>query len=325
MGKNDKPTTSQMSEMDGPGWTFLWWMLTSVFIPISIPYLVYKIFYSKTTKYKLQGKVVLITGASSGLGEALAHSFYKAGCKVILTARREKELARVKNDLLSLHPTVPTYPPVALLLDISKLEDIPKYVSEVLAIHKNVDILVNNAGISYRGDVMSTKLEVDEQVMAVNYFGTVALTKALLPQMVEGNGGHIVAVSSVQGRIAVPHRSAYAASKHALQAFFDSLRAELAGSNVKVTVVSPGYIKTNLSLNAVTGSGEVYGEMDETTASGYSPEMVANKIVVSVAKQKNEVVIAPLSARIGIGLRTVLPSLYFRIMERRAAKAAKKK
>lgn len=313
-----------MSEVDGPGWTFLWWILTSVFVPISIPYLAYKLFYSKTTNFKLQGKVVLITGASSGLGEALAHAFYKAGCKVILTARREKELARVKNDLLSLHPTVPTYPPVTLLLDLSKPEDIPKYASEVLAIHKNVDILVNNAGISYRGDVMSTKVEVDEQVMAVNYFGTVALTKAFLPCMVAQGGGHIVAISSVQGRIALPQRSAYAASKHALQAFFDSLRAELAAANVKVTVVSPGYIRTNLSLNAVTGSGELYGELDETTASGYSPESVANKIVASVAREKEEVVIAPLSARLAIGLRTVLPSLYFRIMERRAARGAAK-
>lgn len=132
-------------------------------------------------------------------------------------------------------------------------------MKSILSIANHIDILVNNAGISCRGNVLTTDLEVYQQLMLTNFFGQVALTKAILPSMVDKRSGHIVVVSSVQGVMAIPSRSAYAASKHATQAFFDSLRAEVADYNVNVTVVSPGYIKTELSLNALTGSGGKYG------------------------------------------------------------------
>ncbi|XP_075220389.1 dehydrogenase/reductase SDR family protein 7-like [Lycorma delicatula] len=304
--------------MASAGWPLFWWLVGSICIPLSLPWLLFKIFHFKKSHAKLQGKVVVITGASSGLGEALAHVFYKAGCKVILIARRENELARVKNDLLSLHPTIPTHPPVIISMDLSELNDIAGHVKKILAVYNKVDILINNAGISYRGEIISTKVDVDIKVMLINYFGQIALTKALLPSMVELRSGHIVAISSIQGRIALPYRSAYTASKHALQAFCDTLRAEVAGHNIKVTVVSPGYIRTNLSVNAVTGSGQQYGVLDETTAGGYSPQSVAEQILDGVADDKNELLISPASPRIAIFLRTVCPSLYFLVMKKRA-------
>lgn len=163
-------------------------------------------------------------------------------------------------------------------IDLSELNSIPGQVSSVLAIFGHIDILINNGGISNRGAVNETNVDVDIKVMLVNYFGTVALTKgkvivnccicvsnelfvllAVLPTMLARGSGHVVAVSSVQGRIAIPNRSAYAASKHALQAFCDTLRAEVSSHGIKVTVVSPGYIQTKLSLNALTGSGQTYG------------------------------------------------------------------
>ncbi|XP_046398695.1 dehydrogenase/reductase SDR family protein 7-like isoform X2 [Ischnura elegans] len=269
--------------------------------------------------------VVLITGASSGLGEALAHSFYLRGCRLILAARRKDELERVKKDLLRLnHQVGVTYPPVTLLLDLSDMNSLPKFTEDALAIHGQVDILINNAGIGHRGDAVSTSMDVHAKLMIVNYLGQVALTKALVPAMLEKHSGHIVAISSVQGRFALPYRSAYSASKHALQAFCDSLRAEVADSGISVTVVSPGYIKTSLSLNALTPSGTAHGVMDETTAAGMSPEKLADMVVNEVAKgQSGELIVSGTLPHLAILLRTLMPSVYFWIMNNRARRLKK--
>lgn len=138
--------------------------------------------------------------------------------------------------------------------------------------------------------------------------------------MTKRNSGHVVFVSSIQGLIAIPERSAYSASKHALQAFADSLRAEVACHNVLVTVVSPGYIKTQLSVNALTGSGNAHGQMDSATEKGYTPELVAEKISKAVVEKKKEVVISTIVPKLAIYLRKFFPSLYFFIMARRFKK-----
>ncbi|KAL1140234.1 hypothetical protein AAG570_000166, partial [Ranatra chinensis] len=268
-------------------------------------------------------QVVLITGASSGLGEAIAHAFYRAGCRVILASRRIDQLERVKTDLLATKCTVQTFTPEVLQLDLSDLSSIPDFAQKALNLHGCIDILINNGGISFRGEVENTSTDVDLKVMMVNYFGQICLTKALLPSMIKHQSGHILAVSSVQGRISIPHRSAYSASKHALQAFFDCLRAEVKPHGINVTVVSPGYVKTNLSVNAITGSGGRYGVLDETTASGTPPEHLAQKILIAVMHKKEEVIEASLSPRLAILLRYIWPSLYFYIMEKRALKNSK--
>lgn len=143
--------------------------------------------------------------------------------------------------------------------------------------------------------------------------------------MIERGSGQIVVISSIQGQLALPYRSAYAAAKHALQAFCDSLRAELCDNNVSVCVVSPGYIKTNLSVNAITSSGERYGLMDETTASGMAPEEAAKAIVAAMIKDDKQLVLAPILPRIAVWLRFVAPGLYFHLMCRRARKELNKR
>lgn len=298
-------------------WSSFWFRLGGIPLILTVPWLIYQL-CNKHSRRKLQDKVVMITGASSGLGESLAHCFYKAGCRVILAARRQNELQRVRSDLLAMHVTVPTHPPVVLPLDLSDLNTLPDLVRQALAICGPIDILINNGGVTHRDDVLSTDTEVAQKIMAVNYFGQMVLTKAVLPSMIEQRRGHVVTVSSVQGKIAIPHRSAYAASKHALQAFSDSLRAEVARYNIKVSVISPGYIATSLSVNALTGSGEVYGQMDSDTAHGYKPEYVAEKILSAVVEYKKELIISPVIPRLAIMIRTLAPSLYFWIMERRA-------
>ncbi|XP_025208815.1 dehydrogenase/reductase SDR family protein 7-like [Melanaphis sacchari] len=295
------------------------WQYVCCSLPILIPMSVYVLKKCFNNRYRtLNSKVVLITGASSGLGETLAHEFYSHGCALILTGRSSNELERVKNDLLSRSDIKNVNKPCILVLDLIDQSTIEVVSQKVLGVFGRVDILINNAGISYRGRAEATMAEVDYKVMLVNYFGQVALTKAILPSMIHHKSGHIVAISSVQGKIAIPFRSAYTASKHALQAFFDTLRAEISHHKVKVTVVSPGHIQTNLSLNALTGSGSQYGVMDESTMSGYSAEYVAQRIVDAVVNDEQEVIIAPLYARLAIGLRYVWPRFYFWLMKYRA-------
>jgi len=269
---------------------------------------------------KLEDKVVLVTGASSGLGEVLAVEFYKVGCKVILASRRLEELEKVKSRLLNLRSddALPEHPPMIIEMDLANLETIPAKAKEALKFYGRIDILVNNAGISYRGDILHTAVDVDIKVMVVNYFGQVALTKALLPSMIANNFGHIVAIGSIQGKIALPYRSAYTASKHALQAFFDSLRSELYSTDIHVTVVNPGYLKTNLSINAMTGDGSQYGIMDKLTASGMEPAVAAKHIVEAIVLEEKEVYLSKLIPMLAVYLRFVCPSAYFSIMKNRA-------
>ncbi|XP_051164996.1 dehydrogenase/reductase SDR family protein 7-like isoform X2 [Leptopilina boulardi] len=263
----------------------------------------------------------MITGASSGLGEALAHVYYSCGCRLILISRRKEELQRVKDTLMNLHYTVPTHPPVILPFDLTEINSLNSEVDKVIKIHGTVDILINNAGISYRGEVENTNVDVYIKVMLINYFAQVAITKAVLPTMVQQKSGHIICISSIQGKIALPGRSAYAASKHALQAWSDCLRSEIADKNIQVTVISPGHIQTALSLNALTESGKKYGVMDEATEKGFSAKYVAEEVLKSMLIGSKDVAISPPSPKFAILIRTLCPSFYFWIMKIRARKS----
>lgn len=316
-----------MTEESLKSWRLIWWLFKLFGFPITIPWLIYHfldIMQQKRKKKTLNGKVVIITGASSGLGEALAHVFYACGCKIILISRRKEELDRVKNILMNTHVIVPTYPPVVLPIDITNINNLQTEITKIIDIHGRIDILINNAGISYRGEIINTNMDVDIKVMLTNYFAQIALAKVILPYMIKQQSGHIVCISSIQGKISIPYRSAYAASKYALQAWCDCCRAELHDQNIKITIVSPGYIKTSLSLNALTGSGQIYGVMDKTIQEGYYPEYVADRILKAVLKEEKDILITPFIPKAAMYLRTLCPSLYFWIMQKRAKKTKEK-
>ncbi|XP_055316273.1 dehydrogenase/reductase SDR family protein 7-like [Sitodiplosis mosellana] len=310
-----------MKQVTNTSWNTFWWIIGSICMPLSIPFIVHKVMSQlrlRKNKDILEGKVVLITGASSGLGEALSHTFYMAGCKVVLAARRKEELERVRTDLLEMHSRIVTHPPVVIPMDVSDLSTLPEKIAQIEETFGHIDILINNAGISVRADVVSMAVDLDVQVMLVNYFGAVAVTKAVLPKMITRKEGRIVCVSSIQGKFSLPHRSAYSASKHALQAFCDSLRAEVAEHNISVLCVSPGYINTALSLNALTASGRAYGVTDENTATGASPERIADDIRRAILSEEKDVTLAPLLPIAVQWLRLLCPSIYFWVMEKRA-------
>ncbi|PRQ05823.1 putative oxidoreductase SadH [Enhygromyxa salina] len=223
------------------------------------------------------GKVIWITGASSGIGEALALELAARGANLVLSARRETLLERVRErcERAKDHMVVP--------LDLSAPETAAAATAEVLARHGRIDILINNGGISQRGTVADTELDVDRRIMEVNYLGTVALTKAALPSMLERGAGQIVVVSSLMGSIGTPLRSAYAASKHALHGFFDCLRAEVHDQGVHVCVISPGYVRTEITKNALTADGSTYDDMGDAQSKAMSPEVFARRCADAIA------------------------------------------
>lgn len=256
----------------------------------------------------LVGKTVWITGASSGIGEAMALLASKRGAKVILTARREAELQRVKN--LCAHPSLSAVLP----LDLLKLGDPADALQQAERFFGPIDVLVNNAGISQRGTVLDTSMDVYRQIFELDFFSTVALTKAVLPGMVKRGGGHVVVVSSVVGYISSPLRSGYAAAKHALHGFYEAAQAELWRQNVQFTLACPGYVKTNVSLNAITGSGGTHGKMDAGQEKGISAETCAEAIWRAVERNQDEVLVGKES--LVVYLKRFLPGLYARIIKR---------
>jgi dehydrogenase/reductase SDR family protein 7B len=250
------------------------------------------------------GKVVWVTGASSGIGEALVKGFAAAGAKVILSARREEELKRVQKEA-GLNESNSLILPV----DLYNTGDIEKAYSKAKEKFSSIDILICNAGIAQRSTVVNSKLEVDRQIMELNFFAVIALTKIVLPSMINRKQGNIVVISSVMGKMGIPGRSMYCASKHALHGFFEALRGEVFKDNVKVHIICPGYVKTNVSVNAVTSDGSAHGKMDAGQEKGISPEKCANAIIRAIKSGKEDVYVGG-TETLAPRLKAVLPSLF---------------
>jgi dehydrogenase/reductase SDR family member 7B len=256
-------------------------------------------------------KVVWITGASSGIGAALAQAFATRGATLVLSARRGDRLEEVRSACAHTgrHRVLP--------LDLTDGDAIPKALDSVIREQGRVDVLVNNGGITQRSLARDTRIEVDRRIMETNYFGTVALTKAVLPSMLARRSGDIVVVSSLIGHFSTPLRSAYAASKHALHGFFDALRAEVYADGLHVMLVCPGYIRTDISLNALTGDGSPHATMDASQAAGLAPEKCAAQILAGLDRRKEEIVVGGRETRYLL-LHRLFPGLF-----RRAIRTAK--
>lgn len=254
-------------------------------------------------------KRIWITGASSGIGVALAYALAERGAQLILSARNEAELHRVAAEAVNRGAKNP----LIQVLDLAQHDALPDLAAAVLKQVGKVDVLVHCGGISQRSRTLETSLEVDKRLMDVNFFGTVALTKAILPSMLTHQLGHIVVVTSLTGKFGSPMRSAYAASKHALHGFFDSLRAELAHTPIRITLVCPGFVRTNVSINALTGSGKPQGTMDDATDKGVSPEQAAARIVSAIEKGKEEIWFGGKEV-LGVYLKRFFPAYFSKVL-----------
>ena len=260
-------------------------------------------------------KVVWITGASSGIGEALVYACVREGAKVIISARRTDELERVRQASNSSSVYV-------LPLDLVQADTFTAKTEEAIRAFGQVDILVHNGGISQRSWVAETDMDVHRRVMEVDYFSYVALTKAILPHFQTRKTGHFVVISSVMGKIGTPMRSAYAAAKHALHGFFDCLRAEVWPQNIQVTIICPGYIRTNVSLNALTAKGEKNAQLGEDIGNGYPADKTADQILEAVRKGKYEVFVGKSMSkeRLSLLMQRFLPTVLSNVVKKQIPK-----
>ena len=252
-------------------------------------------------------KTIWITGASSGIGEALALQYAKHGNTLILSARNKDTLDKVADICISMGAKCYVLP-----LDLSDLKDASKLVKEAISITGNVDVLINSGGISQRGLAADTKMEVVRKIMEVNFFGQIALSIALLPYFIEAGGGQFAVLSSFTGKFGFGLRSTYAASKHALHGYFESLAIENFKNNVFVTLVCPGRVMTNISLNAITADGSSQGLMDEGIRNGIPVNDCAKIIVKAIENKKREILIGR-KDKLMVYFKRFWPALFFKI------------
>ena len=257
---------------------------------------------------QLRNKVIWITGASSGIGEALAQTLSPLPVKLILSARRAEELERVRQACAQ-PENIQT-----LVLDLVDYDSHAQKAQDAIDCFGQVDVLINNGGISQRSLVAETKFSVDQKLIEVNYLGTVSLTKSILPHMLEIGSGHLAVVTSLTGVFGSPYRSGYAASKHALHGFFDSLRAELENKGIRATIAAPGFVQTQVSVNALVGDGSKANVMDDAQANGISAEKCAKAIVRAISKNKREIYVG--REAYGAYVRRYLPGLFAWMIKR---------
>jgi len=256
----------------------------------------------------MNNQVIWITGASSGIGEALVYAYDALGAKLIISSRNGEQLHKVQANCVN-QANIAVLP-----LDLESLDSLPGKAESALTIFGHIDMLINSGGISQRALAMETALATEQRLMTVNFWGTVTLTKALLPHLLTRNSGHIVCISSLVGKFGTPLRSAYAASKHALHGYFDSLRAELP-ETINISIICPGFIKTNVTINALTADGSAQGTMDTAQENGMLPATCAKEIIKALKRKKQEAYIGGRETK-GVFLKRFLPKLFAKIIRK---------
>jgi short-subunit dehydrogenase len=256
-----------------------------------------------------QNKVCWITGASSGIGAALAIALSNLGAYLILSARTTDNLLKVRSqcadaDKVLIRPC-----------DMEDLDALPDMALQAWKTFDGIDYVFLNAGFAVRDTVINTELELAKKVMSTNYFSAVVISKTLLPHMKERRSGCFVVTSSLAGKFGVPKLAAYSASKHALVGFFESLRAENETDGIKVSIVTPGFVNTNISVNALTGNGDAYGKMQQSLANGISPESCARAIIKAVAREKHDALIGGME-KYSVMIRQIFPRLFTSVIRR---------
>ena len=258
----------------------------------------------------LKNKVFWVTGASSGIGKSLAIELSNYDVNLILSSRNKNTLEEVKSKCKK-----PSKVKI-VTLDLEKYDTMNSKVNEVILCFGAVDVLVNNGGLSQRSLVKNTDISVDKRLMDVNYLGTVALTKALLPYFIKNKSGHFVVTTSIVGKIGTPLRSTYAATKHALHGFFDSLRAEHYNDNISVTLVCPGFVTTNVSKNALTGDGTPQNKMDTATENGINPDRFAKLMIKAIKNKREEVYIGGAKERLAVYVKRFFPKVLSKMIRK---------
>jgi dehydrogenase/reductase SDR family member 7B len=256
------------------------------------------------------GKIAWITGASSGIGESLVLEFVRRGAIVVASSNDLPGLERVKSSCSDKSQMVHCVP-----FDLADTSGIDKIVKQQIKTLGKIDFLLNIGGISQRARIDETPLWLDRKIFEINYFGTIALTKAVLPYMIRQKSGHILATSSISGRFGFPLRSAYSASKQALHGFFETLYLENKQYHIRSSVIIPGRIKTSISIHALNAEGKEHGKMDEGQAKGVLPGKAAEIIINGMIRNRREILVGK-SELFLLHIRRFCPWLFFRIADK---------
>lgn len=265
---------------------------------------------------RFQNKTVWISGASSGIGAELAKQLNTIGAQVIISARRVELLEQLRNTC--------TYPEkvIVLPMDLTN-QDSMKDAVEFVEKNGRLDLLIHNAGIAQKGLVKDNDILVDRQIMETNYFGTINLTKKVLPIFLKQKEGWFAVVTSVAGIAGVPGRSAYSASKHALHGFFDSLRAELMDCDLDVTIIMPGFIDTHITYKELKSDGRPYGHGEKSHKQGMSPEDCARKIIKHLHKNRQNIIVGGVEVS-SVYAQRFMPRFYNFVIRRHPMKLWRK-
>jgi short-subunit dehydrogenase len=264
---------------------------------------------------ELAGKAAWVTGASSGIGEALAKGLAARGANVVLSGRRVEELERVAKAAGGTTLVLP--------FEATDYENLPAIVGKALQWRGGVDLLINNAGISQRSLALDTSFDVYRRIMEIDFFAPLKLTQFVLPSMVTRKSGHIVIISSVAGKVGAPLRTAYCAAKHACVGYYDALRAEIeAAYGIGVSVVTPGSVRTNVATNSMTGDGGVRGRSDENIENGMAPERAAEIILDGVENGVREIPVAEGMELAALQMRAANPEALFGFVAQEGARLA---
>ncbi|WP_339508597.1 MULTISPECIES: SDR family NAD(P)-dependent oxidoreductase [unclassified Pseudomonas] len=262
-----------------------------------------------------ENQIIWITGASSGIGEALTNAFLQQGAKVILSGRRVEELERVAAQAPE-HCFI-------LPFESTNYPALPNIVERAWAWSGRVDMLINNAGISQRSLALDTHLDVYRQLIEVDYMAPLALTQLLLPKMVARKAGHLAVVSSVAGKVGTPLRSGYSGAKHAVIGYFDTIRAEVEQAyGITVSVILPGSLRTDLAVNALAGDGSARGYSDPNIENGMDVTVAAKLILTGLAERKSAIPIAEGIEAMALKLSAANPEQLYALTAQEGARLA---
>lgn len=269
----------------------------------------------------VRNKVVVISDAASGVGTELAHVFHKGGARLVLCGTTWDKLESLYDSLTNDADPRETFAPKLVILDFSDMDSMEDVVDEVVECYGYVDVLICNSSMKLKAPVQNISLEVDRNIMDINYFGPSTLTKGILPTMISRRSGNIVLVNSIQGKLAIPFRSSYAASKHAAQAFFDCLRAEVEEYGITVSTISHTFINASEPPPVVEEEPAPSRWQDILAAyiakqltHGVRPSVLANEIMLTVNRKRKEVVLAHPIPRVALYLRSLVPSFLFAVL-----------
>lgn len=273
-------------------------------------------------------KVILVTGSSSGIGESIVKQLMQLKdiqqMTIIISGRNISKLQEISEQCKNLNSKITI---ISWVIDLENNDSIEKSFellqSELMVKSHNkskiIDILINNAGVSSRGSALETSMDSLKKVISTNFYATVILTKLVVSNMIESkkNDFSISVITSIQGKLGLPYRTAYSSSKHAIVGYFDGIRGELRPFGISTTIISPGYVKTGLSYKAINGDGSLYNKMDTNTEKGMDSNYVGKRILISIANKDLDVMIADVKSKAAAFAKNLLPDLIAKAIQNR--------